>query len=214
MVGLSGCGAESKSSQPTAQPTVSLWSAVTTGDYRQVNDGAKLALAEHGGKAGPFRVNYAAREVSDAEPQMTEDALVAARMTLQDTQSSVMIARADDMATGAAITLLNQAGIGTVALGDDALKARVCSPRDELYPNGRATAIVIAPGAAVPAGFRQRFRHAYGYAPDALAHRSYLGAQAVLKSLAAPSVATDDTPKRLNRDALAAELVRAHGDCG
>jgi hypothetical protein len=208
-----GCGAGSKASQPTGQPTVSLWSAATTPDYRQVNAGAKLALAERGGTAGVFRVNYAAREVSPDQPRMTADALVAARMTLQDTQSSAMLADADDAAVRASITLLNEAGIPTIALGDAGLKARACSPKDDLYPNGHATAIVVDPGASPPAAFAARFRKTYRFAPSALAYRSYEGARAVLTALSAPGVATGESPARLDRAALAAELVRSHSDC-
>jgi hypothetical protein len=212
---VAGCGAESKSSQPTGQPTVSLWVSSTVPEYRQVNAGAKLALSDHGGRSGAFRVNYAARSLDPAQPRATQDALEAARMTLQDTQSSAMLTFADDDASRAAITLLNEAGIGTVSLGDARLKTAACSPRSDFYPNGRATAIVVAPGLSTgPAAFRSRFEDVYGFAPTPSAYRAYEGADAILKSLAARGVATDDTPARLDRDALAAELVRSHGECG
>lgn len=211
---VSGCGAESKSSQPTSAPTVSLWTSATTADYRQVNDGAKLALAERGGMAGVFRVNYAAREVSDAEPDTTRDALAAARMTLQDTQSSAMLTGLGDGPARAAITLLNEAGIGTVSLGDAVLKAAACSPKSDFYPNGRATAVVIDPAATVPPAWAARFRKAYGTAPNAKAYRAYVGTRAILTALSDPAAATTDSPSRLNRDALNAALVRgARGAC-
>jgi hypothetical protein len=193
---------------------VSLWVSATVPEYRQVNAGAKLALSERGGKAGAFRVNYAARAIDAAQPRATSDALQAARMTLQDTQSSAMLTDADDASARAAITLLNEAGIGTVSLGDARLKTEVCSSRSDFYPNGRATAIVVAPDAQVPAAFRRRFQRAYGFAPTVSAYRAYEGAAAVLTTLAMKQVETSDSPPRLNRDALAAELVRAHGDCG
>jgi ABC-type branched-subunit amino acid transport system substrate-binding protein len=214
VAGAGGCGAQSKTSQPTGQPTVSLWSAATAADYRQVNAGAKLALAEHGGKAGPFRVNYAAREVGEDPARTTADALNAARMTLEDTQSSAMLADAGDAASRASITLLNQAGVPTVSLGDAALKARACSPKDDMYPNGHATAVVVDPAATVPPAFAAKFRKAYTFAPDALAYRGYLGANKVLAALAARGVTTSDSPPRLDRNALAAELVRSQSDCG
>ena len=46
-------------------PTVSLWVSATASDYRQVAAGVKLALAERGGRAGVFRVNYAGKQVAD-----------------------------------------------------------------------------------------------------------------------------------------------------
>jgi len=65
----------------------------------------------------------------------------------------------------------------------------------------------------MPLSFRARFLSRLGFAPTDSAWASYQGAQAVLSSLASPVAKTDDSPPRLNRDALAAELVRSHGDC-
>jgi hypothetical protein len=213
-IAAGGCGAQSKSSQPTNAPTVSLWTSSTPGDYREVNGGARLALAERGGKAGVFRVNFAAREVGTQEPQRTSDALAAARMTLQDTQSSAMLTSVGDGPARAAITLLNEAGIGTVSLGDAALKTAACSPGSDIYPNGRATAVVVDPDAAVPAAWAAKFRQAYGIAATTKAYGAYRGTQAILTALAQPAVRTHDSPPRLDRDALSAALVRgAQRDC-
>jgi hypothetical protein len=211
-VAVTGCGS-SKSSSPTTAPTVSLWVSGTAQDYRQVAAGAKLALAEAGGRAGAFRVNYAGRQVS-ADPARAEaDALGNARTSLQDTQASAVITDAAPNAARPAITLLNEAGISAVALGDDALKREACSASSDIYPAGRQTAIVVPRGSGVPSSFASKFRDRLGFAPTASAWRSYQGARAVLASLAARGVATDNNPPRLDRDALAAELVRAHGGC-
>jgi hypothetical protein len=208
---VSGCGAQSKSAQPTNAPTVSLWTSATTADYRQVNGGARLALADSGGMAGVFRVNFAAREISDDPARTTTDALTTARMTLEDTQSSAMLTSLSDGPARAAITLLNEAGIGTVSLGDAALKTAACSSKSDFYPNGHATAVVVDPAVAVPPAWAARYRATYGIAPTAQAYRAYLGVQAILKGLAAPGAATNDAPARLNRDVLSAALVR--GGC-
>jgi hypothetical protein len=212
---VSGCGSSSKSSQPTTAPTVSLWVSGTMQDYRQVAAGVKLALADAGGRAGAFRVNYAGRQVSADPARAVADAVGNARTSLQDTQASAVITDAGVDAARPAITLLNEAGIGAVALGDDALKREACSASSDIYPAGHPTAIVV-PGAAddaVPPDFAARFRDRLGFAPTESAWRAYQGAKAVLSSLAARGVATDDSPPRLDRDALAAELVRAHGGC-
>jgi hypothetical protein len=211
----SGCGAESKSAAaPAGAPTVSLWVSATAREYRQVAGGAKLALADRGGRAGAFRVNYAGKQVSDDAGRATADAVNNARTSLQDTQAAAVITDVGADQARPAITLLNEAGISTVALGDAALKGVVCSSGSDIYPNGHETAIVVTEAAAMPLAFRARFLARLGFAPTEVAWSSYRGASAVLSSLASPSVKTGDSPPRLDRDALAAELVRSHGDCG
>lgn len=208
-----GCGS-SKTQNPTAAPTVSLWVNATAKDYRQVAAGAKLALAEAEGHAGPFRVNFAGRQVSDDPAVATKDALNNARTSLKDTQASAVVTALGDDAAKPAVFLLNSAGISTVVLGDAAMKAQACDARSDLYPSGHPTAIVVgADGGGVPASFRSSFSSRLGFAPGPDAYAAYTGVKSVLASLAASGVATDDSPPRLDRDALAAQLVRAHGDC-
>jgi ABC-type branched-subunit amino acid transport system substrate-binding protein len=211
---FAGCGgSSSKSGQPANAPTVSLWISATAHDYRQVAAGAKLALAERGGRAGAFRVNYAGKEVSDDASDATTDALNNARTSLQDTQASAVVTNVATAQAEPAITLLNEAGIPTVALGDAALKTMACSARSDIYPNGHETAIVVTGATPMPLSFRARFRARLGFAPNDAAWGAYQGAQAVLTSLASPAVKTGDSPPRLDRDALASVLVQSHGDC-
>jgi hypothetical protein len=214
VLSIAGCGAESKGPVKSAgAPTVSLWVSATATDYRQVAGGAKLALAERGGRAGVFRVNYAGKQVSDDAARATADAVTNARTSLQDTQAGAVITDVGVAQAEPAITLLNEAGISTVALGDEALKRAACSSRSNIYPNGHETAIVVTDAASVPLDFRARFLARLGFAPTDVAWASYRGAAAVLASLGSAGVKTDDSPPRLDRDALAAELVRTHGDC-
>jgi hypothetical protein len=209
-----GCGS-SETQNPTSAPTVSLWVNATAKDYRQVAAGAKLALAEAEGHAGAFRVNFAGRQVSDDPATATKDALNNARTSLKDTQASAVVTALGDEAAKPSVFLLNSAGIATVVLGDDALKAEACDAGSDLYPSGRPTAIVVGAGEedGVPSSFRSTFSARLRFAPTPEAYHAYTGVKAVLASLASPGVATDDSPPRLDRDALAAQLVRAHGDC-
>jgi hypothetical protein len=209
----SGCGS-TKSANPTSAPTVSLWVSGTAREYRQVGAGVKLALADRGGRAGQFRVNYAGRQVSDDPARAEADALANARTSLQDTQASAVITDAPAAAARPAITLLNEAGISAVSVGDGVSAAEACSAASDIYPAGHQTAVVVDSSAGSPsASWSSRFRSALGFAPNERAWRAYQGAAAVLASLGAPGVATGDDPPRLDRDALAAQLVRAHGGC-
>lgn len=207
-----GCGS-SKTQNPTTAPTVSLWVNATTQDYRQVAAGAKLALAEAEGHAGAFRINYAGRQVSSDPASATEDALDNARTSLRDTQVSAVVTALGVDQAKSAVTLLNSAGISTVVLGDEALKAQACDAGSDIYPSGHPTAIVVGASVAMPSSWRAAFSQRLGFAPTTEAYRSYLGVRSVLASLAARGVATDDTPPRLDRDALAAALTRGHGGC-
>ncbi len=213
MLAIAGCGSASKSTIAAGAPTVSVWVSATASDYRQVAAGVKLALAERGGRAGVFRVNYAGKQVSDDAARATADAVNNARTSLQDTQAGAVITNVGTAQADPAITLLNEAGIPTVALGDAALKSVACSARSDIYPNGHETAIVVTAAAPMPLAFRARFLARLGFAPTDAAWSSYQGASAVLSSLGAADVKTSDSPPRLDRDALAAELVRAHGGC-
>ncbi len=215
VLSAAGCGSRSKGPVKAAgAPTVSLWVSATASDYRQVAAGAKLALAERGGRAGVFRVNYAGKQVSDdGSARATADAVSNARTSLQDTQAGAVITNVGVAQAVPAITLLNEAGISTVALGDKGLKRTACSSRSDIYPNGHETAIVVTDAEPMSLAFRARFLARLGFAPTAVAWSSYRGASAVLTSLGSADVKTDDSPPRLDRDALAAELVRAHGDC-
>jgi ABC-type branched-subunit amino acid transport system substrate-binding protein len=88
-----------------------------------------------------------------------------------------------------------------------------CSSASAFYPNGHATAVVVDPNATLPRAWAARFREAYGIAPMVKAYRAYLGTQAILTALSQHGVTTQDSPPKLDRDALAAELVRGHSGC-
>jgi hypothetical protein len=214
---LGGCGSagSSKSAAVSSAPTVSLWVSATARDYRQVGAGVKLALAEAGGRAGAFRVNYAGRQVSDDPARATADAVANARTSLQDVQASAVLTDVATPQAEPAITLLNEAGIPTVALGDDTLAAAACTSASDIYPSGHQTAIVIrtSPARSIPPSFASSFSSRLHFPPTTSAWHAYEGAKAILTSLTAPGVATNDSPSRLNRDALSTQLVRTRGNC-
>jgi hypothetical protein len=75
------------------------------------------------------------------------------------------------------------------------------------------TAVVVDPNVTLPPAWTARFRDAYGIAPTTTAIRAYEGMQAILAALSARGVTTNESPPRLDRRALAAELVRGHSGC-
>lgn len=212
---LAACGGSSSKSAPasgTTAPTVSLWVSGTASEYRQLAAGVKLALSEAQGRAGKFRINYAGRQVSDDPTRAEADALSNARMSLKDTQASAVVTNAPAAAARPAITLLNEAGISTVALGDTALKTEACSAGSDIYPAGHRTAIVVNPSTP-PSSFTSSFSTRLGFHPTETAWGAYEGTKSILASLAAPTVATSNDPPRLDRDALASTLTSTHGNC-
>ena len=112
-----------------------------------------------------------------------------------------------------AITLLNEAGISTVSVGDDALKAEACSAGVRHLPGGPPDRDRRHGVQAPPSSFTSTFTSHLGFTPTETAWRAYQGTKSILSSLAAPGVATDAKTPRLNRDALAAALVAAHSNC-
>lgn len=212
---LSACGSSSTRSAPasgTTAPTVSLWVSGTASDYRQLAAGVKLALAEAQGQAGKFRINYAGRQVSDDPSRAEADALNNARASLKDTQASAVVTNAPAAAARPAITLLNEAGISTVSVGDDALKSEACSAGSDIFPAGHQTAIVVT-DSTPPSSFTSTFKSRLGFPPTQTAWRAYEGTKSILSSIAAPGVATNSKTPRLNRDALATALVTGHSNC-
>jgi hypothetical protein len=213
-VGVAGCGDDSSPAAPTAAPTVSMWVNATASNYREIAAGVKLALAEIQGHAGTFRVNYAGKQVSDDPARATADALNNARTSLRDTQVSGVVTALPDEQARLAITLLNEAGIPTAAVGDGALKAEACSDRSNMFPSGHRTATVVEPTVEPPATWAASFRSRLGFVPTPQSYASYLAAKSLLASVATPGVVQKGSdPPRLNRDALGAELVRSHSSC-
>jgi hypothetical protein len=211
---VSGCGSSKKEAPAsgTDRPTISLWVSGSASEYRQLAAGVKLALSEAQADAGKFRINYAGRQVSDDPSRAEADALNNARTSLQDVQASGVILDAPPAASRPAITLLNEAGISTVALGDQALKTEACSDASDIYPAGHRTAIVVLPSSP-PSSFVSTFTSRLGFAPTGTAWRAYEGTKSILASIAAPGVASNGNPARLNRDTLAAALVATHSAC-
>jgi ABC-type branched-subunit amino acid transport system substrate-binding protein len=90
----------------------SLLPAPEHGAARDVVDGEKLALAQAGGKAGRFKVNFASLDEGGAEPaERAADAAGAARDAIADPQVVAVIEGLDSGRAMTAVPLFNAAGI-------------------------------------------------------------------------------------------------------
>ena len=118
-LGLAGCGgvavsdvAEATGGHLTIYSSLPLHGPATEAS-EQIVGGEKLALADAGGRAGPFKIDYAS--LNDAnpttgkwEPGMTE---TNAKIAAQDTSTIAYLGDFDSGATAVSLPLINAAGI-------------------------------------------------------------------------------------------------------
>lgn len=166
--------------------TVTVYSVTSAPDAanRDFVDGEKLALSDAHGRAGTLSVNFTSLDLgSDAE-----DAAVASRRAINDTQIIAAIADATDVT----VPLFNAAGIlmvapgGNTALATDPqalpLGRRTVAPLDAT-PDGRA---------AVPSGFAQEFRTQFARAPGPGAQQGYRAMRSVIQAIAKAGASGND----------------------
>ncbi len=133
------------SSLPLQGPTASI--------SLQIVDGEKLALADAGGRAGAYKINY--DSLDDASPTSGEwnpgitatDAKVAA----QDTSTIAYLGEFDSGATAVSLPFMNEAGILQISPASPyvGLTSSFDAGQDEperFYPSGKRTFVRLAPG--------------------------------------------------------------------
>jgi branched-chain amino acid transport system substrate-binding protein len=156
--GSSGGSGASGSSGSKAGKTLTIYSSVplqgasraSTGD---LVDGAKLALEQAGGKAGPFKIKYVSLDDSTAQAgNWTPEATSAnARKAAADKSTAVYIGEFNSGASAVSIPILNDAGIPQISPANTAVGLTTNKPGaspgepQKYYPTGKRTYTRIVP---------------------------------------------------------------------
>jgi branched-chain amino acid transport system substrate-binding protein len=170
---LAGCGSVVSASETTGNQ-LTVYSALPlegpaaqTG--HQIEGGEKLALAQAGGRVGPFRVSYAS--LDDVNPvngaTSPGETAAAAKQAAQDTSTIAYIGDYSSEATAVSLPLINQAGILQVSPASPyaGLTSSHDAGQDEperFYPSGKRTFVRLAPGDPVQAAAQARLMRALG----------------------------------------------------
>jgi branched-chain amino acid transport system substrate-binding protein len=170
---LAGCGSVVSASETTGNQ-LTVYSALplegpsaTVG--HQIESGEKLALAQAGGRVGPFRVSYAS--LDDVNPlsgaTSPGETMAAAKQAAQDTSTIAYIGDYSSEATAVSLPLINEAGILQVSPASPyaGLTSSHDAGQDEperFYPSGKRTFVRLAPGDAVQAAAQARLMRALG----------------------------------------------------
>jgi ABC-type branched-subunit amino acid transport system substrate-binding protein len=105
----------------TVGTTLTIYSSLPSperGSARDIAEGEKLALAQVGGRVGPYTINFSSLDEAGAGPrQRARAAADAARTAMADTQTAAVIGTLDSEGARASIPLLNAAGFLHVSLG-------------------------------------------------------------------------------------------------
>jgi branched-chain amino acid transport system substrate-binding protein len=119
----------------------------------QIVNGERLALADAGGRVGPFRVGYVSLDDSNPASGRLDPGATAtnAKMAAQDTATIAYLGEYDSAATAVSLPLINAAGILQVSPASPyvGLTSSLDAGQDEpqrFYPSGRRTFARLQPG--------------------------------------------------------------------
>jgi branched-chain amino acid transport system substrate-binding protein len=143
------------SSLPLQGPSVSI--------SMQIVDGEKLALAQAGGRVGPFRVSYVSLDDSNPATGKWSPDLTAtdAKVAAQDTSTIAYLGEYNSAATAISLPLINAAGILQVSPSSPyvGLISSLDAGQDEpgrFYLSGRRNFVRLAPGDTAEAAAQVR----------------------------------------------------------
>jgi branched-chain amino acid transport system substrate-binding protein len=154
-----GCGGDGlKASKNTLTVYSSLpYDGEAGAEGRTIEEGIRLALAEHDNKAGDFTLHY--EPLSDSTPQdggwSAKKTAENARTAASNDNTIAYIGEYNSGATEIALPILNEAGIPMVSPASTAVGLTVGGPAaagldpQRLYPSGRRTFVRVIPNDAV-----------------------------------------------------------------
>jgi branched-chain amino acid transport system substrate-binding protein len=173
--GAAGCGGTGASgATETVGNQLAIYSSLplqgpSAGVSAQIVDGEKLALAQAGGRVGPFKVSYVSLDDSNpASGQWSPDATSTdARIAAQDTTTIAYLGEYNSAATALSLPLINGAGILQVSPSSPyvGLTSSLDAGQDEperFYPSGRRTFGRLVPGDPVQAAAQVRLMKTLG----------------------------------------------------
>jgi branched-chain amino acid transport system substrate-binding protein len=153
-----GGGGSSGGGGSNAGKTLTIYSSVplqgaSRASTADLVDGAKLALEQAGGKAGPFKVKYVPLDDSTAQAgNWTPEATSAnARKAAADKSTAVYIGEFNSGASAVSIPILNDAGIPQISPANTAVGLTTNKPGaspgepQKYYPTGKRTYTRIVP---------------------------------------------------------------------
>jgi branched-chain amino acid transport system substrate-binding protein len=165
-LGVTACGSDnggggssgSGSSGSNAGKTLTIYSSVplqgaSRASTADLVDGAKLALEQAGGKAGPFKVKYVSLDDSTAQagnwtPEATSSN---ARKAAADKSTAIYLGEFNSGASAVSIPILNDAGIPQISPANTAVGLTTNKPGaapgepQKYYPTGKRTYARIVP---------------------------------------------------------------------
>jgi branched-chain amino acid transport system substrate-binding protein len=163
-LGVTACGSDnggggsSGSKSSNAGKTLTIYSSVplqgaSRASTADLVDGAKLALEQAGGKAGPFKIKYVPLDDSTAQAgNWTPEATSAnARKAAADKSTAVYIGEFNSGASAVSIPILNDAGIPQISPANTAVGLTTNKPGaspgepQKYYPTGKRTYTRIVP---------------------------------------------------------------------
>ncbi len=183
---VAGCGGTSEGGisggGKVIGKTVTVYSLTSDpGDAnRDFVDAEKLALADAGGRAGQYAVNFSSLDLGGADDKVQAQA---SRRAISDPQ---IIAAVVD-ATPVTVPLFNAAGILQVVAGGDPSLAS----DPQALPSGKPT-VGALPTTPAPADFDERFKAAFGRDPKPAAEDGYRAMQGALKAIKDAGAAGND----------------------
>ena len=179
--GLSACGGGGNSSSTDgagatgpAGKIVDIYSSLpmrgpTAAESASIVNGIKLALAQSGGKAGPFKVQYTALDDSAGSAGWDASQTAAnARKAAADPRAVYYIGEFDDGASEVSMPILNEAGIPQVSPANTYVGLTAAAPGN-YWPTGTRTYLRIVPTDAVQASGDLLAMHAAGCTKVAVA---------------------------------------------
>jgi branched-chain amino acid transport system substrate-binding protein len=170
---LAGCGSVVSASETTGNQLTIYSSLPLEGPSaetaHQIEGGEKLALAQAGGRVGPFRVSFASLDdVNPVNGQTSPgESAAAAKEAAQDTSTIAYIGDYSSAATAVSLPLMNEAGILQVSPASPyiGLTSSHDAGQDEperFYPSGKRTFVRLPPGDPVQAAAQARLMSSLG----------------------------------------------------